>query len=281
MHSLFLLAIIYQDSNEAEIQKSARLYPQTDWGALKILMRFLMRISVHCKLFLAKNKKEEGYLMKRDLMKKRAAAIAGLVHIIGRNRLQNELLATHLKTETNMECICRSDAEQIAVTNKPDRKNLIMLDCLNTKLFSLRSGLGIGVNPQCFIALYNVAPEEEIKREIMDRGVRGVFYINDPPNMLTKGVLSILNGELWFSRAVLSKFLSEVITPDESATQSHILTTREREILARIASGNNNQKIADDLCISVNTVKTHIHNIYKKLNVPNRLQATLWAAKYL
>ncbi len=59
------------------------------------------------------------------------------------------------------------------------------------------------------------------------------------------------------------------------------LTRREKEILDLIANGYSNQQIADELFISPHTVKTHLHNIFKKINVKRRLQAALWAAQNL
>ena len=59
------------------------------------------------------------------------------------------------------------------------------------------------------------------------------------------------------------------------------LTLREKEILVLVASGYMNETIADNLCISPQTVKNHIKNIYRKTKVNNRFQAILWAANYL
>ena len=59
------------------------------------------------------------------------------------------------------------------------------------------------------------------------------------------------------------------------------LTERQTEILALVAVGASNEEIADRLCISAHTVKSHLYKIFKIINAPNRLQAALWAAKNL
>jgi LuxR family transcriptional regulator of csgAB operon len=89
-------------------------------------------------------------------------------------------------------------------------------------------------------------------------------------------------GELWFSRKVASKLLCNArknwgaqMPPTEGLTQ------RETEILDQLSRGYSNQHIADSLCISLHTVKTHLHNIYRKIGVGNRLLASLWAAHRL
>jgi two-component system nitrate/nitrite response regulator NarL len=69
------------------------------------------------------------------------------------------------------------------------------------------------------------------------------------------------------------------ITPGSDPDPS-MLTSREQEIAARVAAGENNRQIAGKLLISENTVKNHMKNILEKLSLENRVQLTAYAIKY-
>lgn len=205
-----------------------------------------------------------------------------LVWLIGPNSLQNHLLGAFLKNEIGIDFKCIRDVREIARTKK---KHLYLYDCFFTD-YSL---LWLDIKPfvelfddQPVVALFNVEPNQGIERGAVDRGIRGVFYRNENPFQLPKGILSMLKGELWFSRKAATKLIltSKNRTKISEAALAG-LTTREKEILLTIASGLGNNEIADKFCISGHTVKNHLYNIYRKINVKNRFQATLWVAKHL
>lgn len=64
-------------------------------------------------------------------------------------------------------------------------------------------------------------------------------------------------------------------THEENNTRLSSLTDREREILTCAAAGRSNKEIADQLCVSIDTAKTHLHHIYQKLSVDGRVEAIL------
>ena len=71
------------------------------------------------------------------------------------------------------------------------------------------------------------------------------------------------------------------VNSTEGTYAKELLTLREREVLALIVSGHTSKEVSEKLCVSSHTVKNHIYSIYNKINVTNRLQATLWAARHL
>lgn len=212
-----------------------------------------------------------------------------MIQVVGPNMLQNSLLVSYLEKETGLTCICSRKAElSLNIERDRPQKYLIIRDCQNADLDNLwleLEDLACPERSQCFIALCNMEPRKNIETEAMNRNVRGIFYTDEPLERLCKGVCAILNGELWFSRKILSKCLfeyqSQPVNQVQKESNGNKLTMREKEILSRVSSGLCNKEIASDLSISPHTVKTHVYNIYKKINVTNRLQASLWGAKNL
>jgi len=211
------------------------------------------------------------------------------IHIIGNNMLQNELLLSFLKDRMGLKGKCCStlESEYLACENESAQPKFFLVDCKNIdmkdfwqEINSLKES-----NPsQCFIALCNVDAKAKIEKMAMGYGIKGIFYNNDPPKTIPKGIDAILSGDLWYSRKTMTKLLLEA-TPStnspENKSANNLLTSREKEVLSLIALGHLSREVADTLCISSHTVKTHIYNIYSKINVSTRLQATLWAAKNL
>jgi LuxR family transcriptional regulator of csgAB operon len=148
---------------------------------------------------------------------------------------------------------------------------LIDLDFLASLLSSL----------PCLV-LFNVKPNLGIEERCVWKGIRGFFYENDPLDHFLKGIHAVLKGELWLSREIMTKCILEGKgREDTSSDKTQILTSRQVEILALVSIGASNDQISESLCISTHTVKTHLSNIFKKIKVPNRLQAALWSAKNL
>ena len=211
------------------------------------------------------------------------------INIIGSNVLQNELLLSFLEDKIGLtgKCLSRLEPKCLSSTSESGKPIFFLIDCksINIKNFFKEIHSLKESNPsQCYVALCNVNSNAEIVKKALNNGIDGVFFDNDHPQTIHKGILSILNGDLWYSRKTMTKFLLEPKTSANELDKSYaknLLTFREREVLALIASGNNSREVSDKLCVSSHTVKTHIYNIYNKINVTNRLQATLWAAKYM
>lgn len=195
-------------------------------------------------------------------------------------------MAWYLHENTGLSCACHKDLN-VDLFSKPAGKQtcLILLDCLGcdfTTLSSTMRSLFDSGKKGYYIALFNMAAVQPFGNDMVKKGVRGIFYSDDPLPNFAKGVPAILNGELWFSRKDLMKCILDSKTESELTIElKALLTAREKEIIILIASGISNNQIAENLNISRNTVKTHLYNIYHKIKVPNRLQAALWAAKYL
>jgi DNA-binding NarL/FixJ family response regulator len=211
-----------------------------------------------------------------------------LICIVGPGKLQNELMAFFLEQQTGARCWASPDLASIQGIDgeQAGQPVLLLLDCQGKDVDSLLADIELCRQEklsEALVALFNVDAGLGIEQKSVLLGVKGFFYEDDPPERLPKGVSAIFDGQLWASREVMSRCILQDKQQEHFSGGGGIagLTPREVEILAMVAVGAKNEEIADKLHISPHTVKTHIYNIFKKIDVPNRLQAALWAASHL
>ncbi len=127
----------------------------------------------------------------------------------------------------------------------------------------------------------NFPPEQELK--LIQNGVAGVLSPNCSLPTIVRALKKIHSGEFWFKRKLIPLLIGNNklnVNRVKTSEQKTLLTEREKEVLSLIAAGRKNLEISHKLAISESTVKTHINNIFRKLNVPDRLQAILQSIKY-
>jgi DNA-binding NarL/FixJ family response regulator len=203
------------------------------------------------------------------------------IRIVGTNHLQYELIAFCLANELNARCAFHADLESIDFSSATiDLPQVLLFDCQYLDIADLEKNFGLyasALPDPIRVALFNVSPKEKLVRFVRQHKIRGVFYKDDSRHLFIKGIRTILEGSLWLSRKVLSDCVRMPGDKNNPLAMSlNKLSNREKEILKSVASGDSNQEIANQLCISVHTVKTHLYKIYRKIDVPNRMRATLW-----
>jgi LuxR family transcriptional regulator of csgAB operon len=215
-----------------------------------------------------------------------------VIYVIGEKNLHNELLTSHLSQEFKVPCVLDTEIERVQRDNNLDEvdRKLVLFDTLGknlNRLFLEFNGVVKQLFPYIFLTLFNLEYDTGFEIEAIRYGIKGFFYIHDSLELFVKGVQSMLKGELWVSRELLTECILEDMKPGPPSGlrpgnhTPNILSRREVEILGMVAVGARNREIANKLCISPHTVKTHLYNIYKKIHVGDRLQAVLWAAKNL
>ncbi|MDW1764754.1 LuxR C-terminal-related transcriptional regulator, partial [Vibrio sp. Vb2135] len=115
--------------------------------------------------------------------------------------------------------------------------------------------------------------------------VKGIFGPGDSMDKVCQGLKAIIKGDNWLSRRLLDQLVNyyrgrEANNIIEPAIEVE-LTRREVQVLKMLKEGGSNMEIADSLFISEHTIKSHLYNIFRKLEVKNRTQATSWAKRNL
>lgn len=129
------------------------------------------------------------------------------------------------------------------------------------------------------VLILTVHSEVEYLLKAVDIGVDGYILKDSESSELKKAISVILDGESYIQPSLIPSLNSRLINRDADKEKLEKLTKRELEVLVEMASGMFNRDIASNLNISERTVKNHISNIFKKIDVADRTQAAVFAIK--
>jgi DNA-binding NarL/FixJ family response regulator len=138
--------------------------------------------------------------------------------------------------------------------------------------------------PDVTIVMLTVRDDDKQLFEAIKNGAQGYLLKNIRSKEMLEMLRSAMRGEVAISPDMAGYFLEEFRRlnrqmPVDVEEQVVSLTQREQEVLGQVAKGASDKEIAETLCISLHTVKSHMRNILSKLQVNNRREAA-WLARY-
>jgi DNA-binding NarL/FixJ family response regulator len=142
--------------------------------------------------------------------------------------------------------------------------------------------------PQTKIIALTGMDDPDLIYKAMRSGARGYILKTMVTTQLMKAIDEVSKGKVYMPTSIATKFFDEFHDKVQQSTQPNparqallnYLTSREKEVLKLLTEGMTYKGVADKLVISETTVKTHVNNIFQKLQVNDRTQAVLYAIKY-
>lgn len=151
--------------------------------------------------------------------------------------------------------------------NMPEKNGLDVLDEIKKNEYDIK------------VLILTVHNELEYLLKAIDIGVNGYILKDSKSDELKRAIQSVLAGENYIQASLIPALNNRLANRDIDKDKIDLLTSRELEVLIQVANGMFNKEIATSLNISERTVKNHISNIFKKIDVSDRTQAAVFAIK--
>lgn len=189
-------------------------------------------------------------------------------------------LETLFRLEPDFEVAARCvNGEETVVAVRRHRPDVLVLDIHMPR----KDGLAVLRDlqhdklPTKVVLLAAVLEEEEVL-EAMRLGVRGMVLKELAPQMVVQCVRKVHAGEQWLEMHAVSRVVDSLLRREAGEREAaNVLTPREIEMVGMVARGLRNKEMSKRLAISEGTVKIHLHHIYRKLKVENRVELILYA----
>lgn len=162
------------------------------------------------------------------------------------------------------------------------RPDVVLLD-LDMPVMHGRDALAqiLNTRPDMAVLMLTVSEDAEDLTECMKTGARGYLLKNINADFLLGSIRRAVDGDSVLSPEMTAKLVQRLRAPAaKSQTPEYdTLTPRERETLAWLAQGASNKQIARVMDVAESTIKVHVQNILRKLNLHSRVQAAVYAVE--
>lgn len=190
-------------------------------------------------------------------------------------------VSSYLSIQNDIEVIGEAENGRIgyekAIALRPD---IILMDLVMEEMDGIESTQMILKEwPQAKIIIVTSFIDDEKVYPAIEAGAAGYLLKTSTAGEIANAIRATFRGETVLEPEVTGKMMERLTKKNEPVLHEE-LTNRENEILLLISEGMSNQEIADDLFITLKTVKTHVSNILSKLDVDDRTQAAIYAFKH-
>jgi DNA-binding CsgD family transcriptional regulator len=205
------------------------------------------------------------------------------IYIAGSRHLDSKALACFIAKETGALCeeVSFEHMETLARESHPPKSLLFLMDAFDPGLRQATPEKNGGTNGMLPAGLFPILFREDPNGNGPDKTapgcICGFFYRFDSADRFLQALLDLFTDRELIPQRPPVGFIRPGFAHDQAGT--HPLSPREFHILFLMAGGLNNKDIAARLNISSHTVRTHLYNIFRKINVRSRVQASLWVHK--
>jgi DNA-binding NarL/FixJ family response regulator len=202
--------------------------------------------------------------------------------IVDDHAVVREGLRTFLGLQDDVEVVGEAaDGAEALEQAELLRPDVILMDLVMPRLDGVSAMRALRDRlPECRVIVLTSVLEDERLLPAIEAGAAGYLLKDAEPSELARAIRAAYAGEAVIDPTVaarLERALSE--RPGAQTDQAGALTKRELEVLALIARGRSNKRIALELEISEKTVKAHVGHLLAKLGVSDRTQAALLAVR--
>ncbi len=130
--------------------------------------------------------------------------------------------------------------------------------------------------PTRVVLMASEIDRQQLKAAVI-RGARGVLLKHTASELLPKCIRRVAAGEYWIARESVAGIIDELRTANQSPASDFGLSDREMDIVGAVVKGASNKEVAWQLGLGEQTVKNHLHRIFAKLRVSNRVELAIQA----